>query len=284
MDRFSRFNPKSCFLFFLLEIVLCLLLFNPFYLLISLLSSFLYSVKLEGKKAVKSFFTFILPLIIFVGIFNMIFAHYGETVLFTIFSYDFTLEALFYGFNQGMMFASVILWLNCYSIVLTSDKFLSVFSRLAPNTSLVFSMVLSFLPRLRKNAQDINDARMNINDGRNKLQKSIANFSALLTMTLEESIEVSDSMRARGFSKNRRAYSKYSFALRDGIVMAVSVILFIIVLYFKTSKKTLFIFEPVISAENQSLFSIIIYGVMSFLPLIIDFWEDMKWLYLKQKI
>lgn len=284
MDRFSRFNPKSCFLFFVLEIVLCLLIFNPAFLAVSLLSSLFYSVKLEGKRAVKRFFTFILPLIFFIGLFNMIFAHYGETVLFTVFLYDFTLESFFYGINQGAMFSIVILWLSCYSIVMTSDKFLSVFSKTAPNCSLVFSMVLSFIPRLRKNAEEINDAGKLIDTGENKLKKSISNFSALITMTLEESIEVSDSMKARGFNKNRRAYSKYGFSFSDGVIITVSIILFAVMLYYKISGKTLFIFEPAMAFNYFSPLSLAVYGVMSFLPLIVDLWEDVKWLYLKQKI
>lgn len=284
MDRFSKFNPKFCFLFFILEIILCLLLFNPFFLAVSLVSSFFYSVKLQGKKAVKVFIAFIVPLILLISVFNMLFAHYGATTLFTFMSEEFTLEALFYGFNQGMMFSSVIMWLSCYSIVLTSDKFLCVFSRLAPNCSLVFSMVLSFLPRLRKNANEIYDARKLISNNEGKLKKSISNFSALITMTLEESIEVSDSMKARGFNKNRRAYSKYAFSLADAVVMIITLMLFAVLLFYKISGRTLFIFDPVIAVDYFSPLSLIIYAVMSFLPLIIDFWEDMKWLCLKRKI
>ncbi|MFQ8670706.1 MAG: hypothetical protein ACLR9J_09035 [Eubacterium sp.] len=36
--------------------------------------------------------------------------------------------------------------LNCMS----SDKFMSVFSKLAPNLTLVLTMTFSFIPRLRK--------------------------------------------------------------------------------------------------------------------------------------
>lgn len=284
MDRFSKFNPKVCFLFFLLQIILSLVIFHPFYLLIDLAAAFLYSFKLRGKKAIGSFCTFILPLIIFIALFNMIFAHYGVTVLFTVFSVEFTLEALFYGLNQGMMFSAVILWLSCYSVVMTSDKFLSVFSRFAPNSSLVFSMVLSFLPRLRKNAEEIIDAGKTINSGQSKLKKSIENFSVLITLTLEESIEVSDSMKARGFKKGRKPYSKYVFNFCDLSVMIFTVTLFAVSLYYRISGRTEFVFDPVISMGVISAPSVTAYAVMSFLPLVIDVWEDIKWLYLKRKI
>lgn len=284
MDRFSKLNPKAVFLFFALQLILSLLLFNPFYLTITFSSSLLYNIKLEGKAAVKRFFTFLLPLILFVSLFNMLFSHYGETVIFSAFSYNFTAESLFYGFNQSLMLASIITILSNYSQALTSEKFLGIFSGAAPKLSMLFSMVLSFLPRLKKNAGDINDARKNIDSGESKLKKSISSFSALITMTLEESIEVSDSMKARGYSKNRRTYSKYTFCWADFFIIFIELLLFIITLFYKIQGKTTFIFEPVVAAGNIYAFPIFAWAVMSLLPLIIDFSEDLKWLLLKQKI
>lgn len=284
MDRFSKLNPRVNFLFFLFVIILTLSLFNPVYLLISFLSSFFYDVKLQGKRAVKMFFTYILPLTFFVAVFNMLFTSYGETVLFNAFSKSFTIEGFFYGLCQGAMLSSVIMWISCYCQVLTTDKFLSVFSGAAPNISILLSTVFSFIPRLNKNAREINDARANINTTPSKLKKSIDNFSALVSLTLEESIELADSMRARGFNRDRKVYSKYKFNAKDGVLTALMIIAFIIVLIFKFSGKTDFIFEPVIAMGKMSAGSIIVYALLCFLPLIINFAEDMRWLYLKQKI
>lgn len=244
----------------------------------------LYKVRLEGKNAFSYIFKFLLPVLFFTAVFNMLFTHYGTTVLFTAFDMSFTLEGLFYGFCQGMMFLSVITWLSCCSSVLTSERFLSVFGRLAPNCALVFSMVLSFIPRLKKNAVEINDAGMLINDGSSKMKKSISNFSALLTMTLEESIQVSDSMKARGFGKGRTAYSKYRFSFKDGFCIAVIILLFAGVCALKITGRADFIFEPVICMKEFSPLGFIIFTALSLMPLAIDLWEDMRWLYLKQKI
>lgn len=284
MDRFSKLNPKVTFLFFVLMITLTLVLFHPVYLFVSLVSSLCYRIKLEGKKSIVYFFKFLLPLILFVAIFNMLFTHYGLTVLFTAFDRSFTLEGLFYGMCQGMMFASVIMWFSCYCQVVTSERFLSVFGRVAPNLALIFSMVLSFIPRLRKNANEINDARMLLDKSESRLKRSIRNFSALLTMTLEESIEVSDSMKARGFKSGRTVYSKYRFSLNDGICLFFMIIIFILLCVMKTMGRAVFIFEPVITMENFSFTALILFIFISFLPLMIDFTEDMRWFYLKQKI
>lgn len=58
MDKFSNFNPKVCFLFFVFAVLLILLNFNPIFLVISLLAGVIYNAMLQGKKAFKTFLHF----------------------------------------------------------------------------------------------------------------------------------------------------------------------------------------------------------------------------------
>ena len=243
----------------------------------------IYNAMLQGKKAIKTFFAFLLPFTILIGLFNMAFTSYGIDVLFSISNKNFTAEGLAYGLCQGVMFSSVIVWLSSYSYVLSSDKFMSVFSKLAPNLTLVLIMTLSFIPRLRKNAQEINDARLNVNAGQSKLKKSLDNFSALVSMTLEESIEVSDTMRARGFNSSRKPYSKYRFNFNDGVVIIV-LGLSVACIIFNSLDKAEFIFDPEIKILSFSPIFLILYTLYMFLPVIISISEGIKWHFLKQKI
>ncbi|MDY4110629.1 MAG: energy-coupling factor transporter transmembrane component T [Eubacterium sp.] len=284
MDKFSNFNPKVCFLFFVFTVLLILLNFNPIFLCVSLLSGVIYNAMLQGKKTFKTFFTFLLPFTLLVGIFNMAFTSYGVDILFSISNKNFTAEGLSYGLCQGVMFSSVIVWLSSYSYVLSSDKFMSVFSKLAPNLTLVLTMTLSFIPRLRKNAQEINDARLNVNTNQSKFKKSLDNFSSLVSMTLEESIEVSDTMRARNFNSSRKPYSKYRFNLDDGIVLLVLLALSISCIVLNSLDKAEFIFDPEIKMLSFSPIFLILYTIYMFLPVIINISEGIKWHFLKQKI
>lgn len=284
MDKFSNFNPKVCFLFFVFTVLLILLNFNPIFLCVSLLSGVIYNAMLQGKKTFKTFFTFLLPFTLLVGIFNMAFTSYGVDILFSISNKNFTAEGLSYGLCQGVMFSSVIVWLSSYSYVLSSDKFMSVFSKLAPNLTLVLTMTLSFIPRLRKNAQEINDARLNVNTNQSKFKKSLDNFSSLVSMTLEESIEVSDTMRARNFNSSRKPYSKYRFNLDDGIVLLFLLALSISCIVLNSLDKAEFIFDPEIKMLSFSPIFLILYTIYMFLPVIINISEGIKWHFLKQKI
>ena len=284
MDRFSKLNPKVTLLFFFAEIVLAIAVFNPVFTAVTFVGACIYKVMCSGKDGVIYIFKFALPLIFLAALFNFIFVHYGVTVLFEFSQISFTLEGVFYGFSQGLMLAAVLLWFNIYSQVITSEKFLAVFGRFAPNIAMIFSMVLSFIPRLKRNATEINDARSLISTDEGRMKKSIGNFSALITMTLEESIDTADSMKARGFSEKRTVYSKYKFSAFDFVIMLVIITAFVIIAVFDITGRLDFVFEPVIAAGRISPFAVIIYSLLSFLPAIIDFAEGIKWFYLKQKI
>ncbi|MCC8073882.1 MAG: energy-coupling factor transporter transmembrane protein EcfT, partial [Clostridiales bacterium] len=236
-----------------------------------------------GKRAFTNLFKFILPLILLVAVFNTLFADYGETVMFSILNKSIKLEPLFYGICQGVMLTSIILWFSAYTQVVTSERFLSIFGRIAPSCAMVFSLVLSFLPRLRKNAEEISDARKNIDDGNGKLKHAMADFSALISITLEDSIEVSNSMMARGYNKNRKPYSKYRFKAKDGIILTLQSVGTAIVIIIKVMGKVQFIFEPAIINYECSITAVILFAFLAITPTAIDLTEDLKWFYLKQK-
>ena len=284
MDRFSSFNPKATLLFFFAQIAIVILIFNPILLTVSFVSSCAYKIILNGFKAIKYITLFVLPIIIFVALFNMVFTHYGMTVLFTVNQINFTFESLFYGLSQGLMLTTVLLWFNIYSQQITSEGFISVFGRLTPNLALLFSMSLSFIPKLRENAKQIADAQMLININENRIKRSISNFSALLTLTLEQSVETADSMKARGFGRNRSVYSKYRFSLNDFILIIAELSMFAVLIVYKSLGYLNFIYEPVITFKFPPILAVIIYAVFSLLPIIIDLAENIKWHFLKQKI
>ncbi|MCH5315664.1 MAG: hypothetical protein J1E81_07105 [Eubacterium sp.] len=284
MDKFSKYNPKATLLYFVCIITATLILFNPIYLSISLISSLCYKLMSDGLIKTINTLKFALPFIILIALFNMLFVSKGATVLFTAFDRSFTLEALFYGICQGVLFNSVIIWFSCYNTVVSAEGFMAVFGRISPNISLVFSMTLTFIPRLRKNLNEIIDARSLVDTKQSKLKSAIENLSALITMTLEESIETAESMKARGFNNKRTVYSKYRFSFSDGVLIAVEIILLLSVIIVKALGKALFIYEPIITMPNVSIIGVISFAVLAFIPSILDALENIRWHLLRQKI
>ena len=123
---------------------------HPVFLGISLVGSIAYSMLLNGRRAVKFNFFYMIPMLLLIALINPIFSHEGATVLFYFQDTSITLESLLYGIAAAVMFVSVIIWFSCYNAVMTSDKFIYLFGKAIPSLSLIFSMVLRFIPMLKE--------------------------------------------------------------------------------------------------------------------------------------
>lgn len=285
MDRFSKFHPIVSFSFFMFETILTVTFANPIYHFVSLVGAFLYLLKLKGKEVFNTLFKFIIPLIIFVGVFNMIFCHYGDTVLFSVKEVKFTLECLLYGFSNGLMLSAVILWFSSYNEVITSDKFMALFGKVSPNLALLFCMILRFIPLMEKTSKEIKDAQIGVGNETKGLKNTISRFSSLISISLEKSIETADSMKARGFGTTRRShYSRYYFKVKDFLLLILIILLFVFLIISKSLGLSAFSFNPVVEMINFDYVSLLISVLLFFIPLILDLLEDVKWLYLKSKI
>lgn len=222
-DTFSRCHPAVCFAFFALTIVLSVVIMHPAYLAASVIAAAAYYLSLKRRKGIKVVLGMI-PLFCVVTVLNPIFNTMGDTVLFTLFGRPFTYESLIYGACIAAMLVSVLLWFLCYGIVMTSDKFTSLFANVIPALSLILVMVLRLIPGYGKKAQQISGARMCIGKSgsgttKEKLQGGVTVLSALTGWALEGSVVTADSMRARGYGAGKRStFQIYRFTLRDGIV------------------------------------------------------------------
>lgn len=281
MDRFSKLHPIVLLIYYLAVFVIVLSAGNPVFSGICLVGAILYCVKIKGSTAVASL-TFVLYILIFVSLFNMLFVHYGETVLFKIKDTAFTLEALFYGFNQGLVLSAVILWFDAFSHCFDSEKVICVF-RFAPKFALLFSMVLGFIPRFTKKLSDIRNAQLGLLGGqqpkslKERIIQSRDNLSALITYSLESSIITADAMDARGYNPRTVRKSRFRFTFTDAVVLAFLTGLFSTVLIIKSHGGISFVFQPAVRFESLSLTAVLCFAVLELMPAVIDLLEDARW-------
>ena len=153
------YHPVINFAYFTAVIVFAVILFHPLAGVISLAGACSYALLLNGKKAARFMAGIPLVVMLLVLILNPLFVHKGVSVLFMIGDIQFTKEAVVYGASSALMTGAVIMWFYCYGLVMTSDRFMAVFGRIAPASSLVFSMVLRFLPRFTDQAARIDEAQ-----------------------------------------------------------------------------------------------------------------------------
>ena len=176
---------------------------------------------------------------------------------------------------------------SCYNAVMTSDKFIYLFGRIIPSLSLLFSMVLRFVPRFKAQLKTVSAAQRCIGRDtstgtlRQRARHAIAIISIMTTWALENAIETADSMKARGYGlPGRTAFSIYHFERRDKQVLLLILCLGVYVLIGAIYGSLGFSYFPALRYAPITPYSIsvfIAYPLLLTLPLIIDRKEDARW-------
>ncbi len=283
MGIFSRCHPAVIFTFFMAVIVMSVVYINPIYLLVSFVAGFIYYFMLAGEKALSLTIKVAVPVIILAAVFNMLFARYGETVLFTVKGINFTAECLWYGFARGVMMADVILWFACYSVVFTGEKLTALFGKLFPNVTLLFSMVLRFIPLMQRYALDIKEAQVGLGRPVKGLRNTMKRYSALFSLSLEKSVEVADTMRQRGYErKGKRAFSRYRFKVSDGVLCFIIIALVVALAVLKSMGYSEFEYSERLMIVNENHIQELLFFILCFISIAMDaFWEVRLWLKLR---
>lgn len=294
-DTFSSYHPILNFGFFIIVMMFSMMFLHPIYLGIVLVAAFCYSVYLNGKKGLIFTLALALPMILLGTIFNPLFNHEGATILWYFPSGNpLTLESIYYGFASAVMIASVILWFSCYNAIMTSDKFIYIFGRLIPSISLIFSMVLRLVPKFKNQAKVIINGQKCIGRDpmngnlKQRLQNGVRIISILTTWALENGIETADSMRARGYGlKGRTSFSTFRFDSRDK-AFSVIMLLMLVITFVPIAIGKIFINYYPLTVMNETtavaVLNYIAFGILCFMPLILDLVEDVKWRVLKSRI
>ena len=129
---FYRSHPLLNFSWFAFVIGVTMFSMHPAFLLASFGMAWVYSLLLRGKKAVKLNLLVLMPVIVLMTLFNTLNVHNGVTVLFYLNDNRITLEAITYGLAAAVMLSSVMIWFSCFNVIVTADKFIYLFGRVAP--------------------------------------------------------------------------------------------------------------------------------------------------------
>ena len=227
-----------------------------------------------------------------IAIGNPLFSHRGATMLFMLFDQWITLEAISYGLVSACTLSAIIVWFVCYQQVMTSDKFLYLFGNIAPNTALLITMTLRFIPKLKKDAADIAAAETMLNGKPQRLTQKLGavmrRLSVLLTMSMEAAVETADSMRSRGYGlPGRTAFSIYRFDDRDKAALAWLVFCGAYLISGWMAGGTYFRYYPTVKAAAWTPMTVsfmLAYFALVLTPVILDRREDRLWNSLQSNI
>ena len=283
---FEKCHPAVNFIYFSAVIAGTILFNHPFFLLISFVCGFLYSIKRNGWKAFV-FNAILIPLIAAFALYYSNFNHFGVTVLRqNMIGNNMTAESLVYGFVLGVTAAGVLMWFSCIYSVFTTDKVVYLFGKVSPRLSLFLAILLRMVPRIKREAKKINTAQRGIGRGANqgnvfqRLRNSIRILSILITWTIDSLTLASESMRSRGSSlRGRKAFSIYRFDNRDrayviGLFVCLTLTMMAVML-----KQTDILYDPRIIMTPITAMSYLFYtgyALLCLMPLGLEVWTQYR--------
>ncbi|MDO5303177.1 MAG: energy-coupling factor transporter transmembrane component T [Clostridia bacterium] len=292
-STFACCHPAVNLMYFVFTIGITMFSTGPAFLAETLVFSWTYSILLNGKKAIKTNIIFTVPVLIIMTVINTFFTHNGATVLFYLNYGRITLEALLYGLAAAVLLSSVIVWFSCFNVIMSSDKLIYFFGKIAPVLGLTLSMIFRFIPLLKSRYKEISMGQRCM--GRHqkgsylsKLRQTAKEVSILISWSLEAAIETSDSMEARGYGlPGRTSFHLFKLTQTDKMLLAAMGLCGGIAAIGCALGKTSIYYYPVVVLTNWDLMTVvtfIAYTALLMIPLMIDIIGELKWQQYELKI
>ena len=285
MRYFENLHPICRVIYFVAVIGLTLVCFHPVMLVVSLVGAFSFLLRLKGGKGAGQQFRFVIPMFLLVAVANPLINHRGVTLLGMFLNQWITLEAIAYGITAGLSLAALILWFGCYSEVMTSEKFLYLFGKIAPSSALLISMALQLVPKLNRQLTEIKESQEMLRPAKKnfagKLGTAIRHTSTLVGWSLEGAVEQTDSMKARGYGlKRRMTFHLFHFDSRDfrflcGVLMLSGVC--VIARAFGHGHMEFYPRMDAVITGESGIVLYVLFGVLTFLPAILEGKEALVW-------
>lgn len=228
---FYRSHPLLNFTYFAFIIGVTMFSNHPLFLGLSFVMAWCYSIVLRGVRAVRFNCLVLLPALVLTVLLNTLNVHNGVTVLFYLNGNRITLEAIVYGCISALMLTSVIIWFSCFGAIVTEDKFIYIFGRIAPVIALTLSMILRYIPLLKNRFLEVSAAQRCMGRGGDtsviaKIRRFGKEVSILIAWSLEASIESADSMEARGYGLHgRTSFHLFRLAGADCWILVLMLLL-----------------------------------------------------------
>lgn len=293
MRAFSKIHPIALLVYFLSIFLIGMFVNNPVINIITLLSGILSSSMLTNSKKKLSDFFFYISMLLLISITNPLFSHNGKTPLFFMNGNAITKEAIVCGFFIGIMIVGIMLWFKCLNLVFTSDKIVFLFGKIIPKISLVITVSLRYIPMLKRQAGNIKKSQKAMglyssDSYADKIRSHMRIFSSLIGWSMEQAVETSREMKARGYGlKGHSNYSNYKFKSSDVFILLVTLVLTFFVIFGASGGKLNFSYYPEITKINTSisaLCSYLCYGFLTFMLFFIEVEEIIRWNYCRSKI
>ncbi|HEY0828086.1 MAG TPA: energy-coupling factor transporter transmembrane component T [Bacilli bacterium] len=227
---FRSLHPFPGFLYYAILMVFSMLLFHPLFLITSLFAMIGLNLLHDGGKQLRPWVGYYVITGLIIILVNPLFSHRGAYILFYLFDNPITLESVLYGITMMLSILTILVAFVSYNQMITSTKFIYLFSGIAPKVTLLMVIAMRFVPLLKRRLKDLSLVQrtrgIQTTHGslRNRIKNGMKQQQILLTWSLEEAIQTADSMSARGYGLGKRSsYEGYCMEFRDWIVIILMV-------------------------------------------------------------
>lgn len=275
MNGFFRCHPAVILLYYIIAFLGLIWLGHPYGNIIILIMVFLtYFLAAGFSKGIKMLWAGALVSILCVLV-NPLLNHRGVTLLFQIKDTRFTWEALIYGGYMAEILITSLLLFAGFSKAMTAEKIMTLTGKALPAFSLLFSMVLRFVPKAAKDFRGMTAIHGN--------KPSV--LSALIGMEMEQSMERSISMKDRYYGKRKRtSYYAKKLSLEDILLLIIMILYLVTMCWTHLVQGEDFQFFPSLKISRPPFGEII--GITFFYGIPLWMWgkEEVLWILSRRKI
>lgn len=285
----GQIHPAVGFFYIAAVLVITMITMNPYLLAISCITSIIVMGYLKGLSELRKNIVPDISVIIFTVGIQPVFSGSGKTVLYYVNDRAVYLEGYIYGLVIAMLLITVFNWCTVMRILMDSEKWMYLIGRLSPTLAMMITMILRFIPLMRQRYRVIHEGQVGMGRYNNlyskkknvlyafmgfieKIRHRIKEISILISWSLENSIETSDSMESRGYGlKGRTSYHRYILKKTDIIQMILIAGAFAYVLVPVLLRQFRAYYLPRVYIESVSVWHVIVmvvYIVLAVFPVV----------------
>lgn len=269
IKSFKESHPLVLFIYFLLIIILSIIQRNYYIIALLTISTIIVDYFYNRDSFFKDMKYFII-LVMIITITNPLFVMEGKDIIYQNSYIIITRQALVYGLVFGMLLGSMLLWFKIMKKCISDSHIVYLFGSILPTLGLVAAMSFNIINKLKNQYQKIKEANYHM-PKKNKFIYYRDIVVILVTYAFESSLDMMNSMIARGYGKIKRtSFHLYTFKKDDLLKLLIIIGLSVICLWGYIGYYREFYYYPDIQVYQFKLIDIIFflaYLLLAILPI-----------------
>ncbi|KUG03494.1 transmembrane component cbrv of energizing module of putative cobalamin ecf transporter [hydrocarbon metagenome] len=292
-----KLHPFTQMTFIGIIFILSLIFSHPIYLLGLLMSVWVVIAAAGNLTEWKGYMKFSIIMVLIIVAINTLFNSAGSTIIYSspeiplIGPLEISLEAIAYGLGMSVRLLVIISIFCLYTYAVNPDKALRLFSKIGGKSVLAITLSVRLFPLMMKDFQRISEiqrcrgVKLATGSWWNRARNTIPLISIMLLSCMERSLQLAESMYARGYGSGPRSYyEKDLWRPRDYLVLILTAIAMVVGIWSAVMGWSAFIYYPVLEQINPlELIGAAITASALLVPAILN-WGWMKWPILRSRI